>query len=88
MIFVTTIAHTARAFALAIQFIIHLKTIIYLSFLLIFTMALVSVSIIFYNIIATALPNIRLVRRHFCGHPIVLLALLTLDDGAEAGLSN
>ena len=52
----------------------------------IFTMAL-SVSIIFCNIIAAASANIRLERRHFCGHPFVLPDLLILDDGAEAGLS-
>ena len=56
-------------------------------FLSIFTMAL-SISIIFCNIIAAASANIRLERRHFCGHTIVLLALLTLDDREEAGLSN
>ena len=47
-----------------------------------------SISIIFCNIIAAVLTNIRLERRYFCGHPFVLLALLTLDDGAEVGLSN
>ena len=46
-----------------------------------------SVSIIFCNIIAAASAEIRLERRHFCGHPFVLPDLLTLDDGAEAGLS-
>ena len=45
-----------------------------------------SVSIIFCNIIAAASANIRLERCHFCGHPFVLPDLLTLDDGAEAGL--
>ena len=56
-------------------------------FLFIFIMAL-SISIILCMIIAAASANIRLERRHFCGHPIVLLALLTLDDRAEAGLFN
>ena len=56
-------------------------------FLFICTMAL-SISIIFCNIIAAASANIRLERRHFCGHAIVLLAILTLDDRSEEGLSN
>ena len=51
------------------------------------TMAL-SISIILCNIIAAASANIRLERRHLCGHPIVLPALLTSDDGVESWISN
>ena len=47
-----------------------------------------SISIILCNIIATASANIRLERRHLCGHPIVLPTLLTLDDGVESWISN
>ena len=47
-----------------------------------------SISIILCNIIAAASDNIRLEQRHLCGHPIVLPALFTLDDGAEAWLYN
>ena len=47
-----------------------------------------SLSIILCSIIATASANFRLKRRHFCDYPIVCLALLTLDDRAEAKLSN
>ena len=87
MIFTETIAHASRASASGKSIHNALNNNSLSQFLFIFNMAL-SISIIFCNIITAASANIRLERRHFCGHNIVLLTLLTLDDGAEEGLSN
>ena len=86
MVFSATIVNAPRAFNLENPLMMHLTTIIYLSFNL--SLLWHYLYLLFLcSIIAAASPNISLESCNFCDSPIVLLSFLTPDNGAEAGIS-